>query len=100
LKREPSRGDRSPGASPIAASSNAAADYQRLELLAVQITPSGVFYLGGRPCLVIGNKRFEAGTRFTATCKDQDYELEVAAIEPPMFTLRYRGQQVTRPIKL
>lgn len=72
---------------------------ETLEQLAAQIMPSGVIHLRGAPRLVIGNKPFEVGTRFTATYNNQDYELELVTIDRTTFTLRYRGEEVTRPIK-
>jgi hypothetical protein len=74
-------------------------DRDTLEKLAAQITPSGMMHLRGAPRLVIGNKPFEVGTRFTATYNNQDYELELIAIDRTTFTLRYRGEEITRPIK-
>jgi hypothetical protein len=76
-----------------------ATDRQTLETLAAQITPSGVIMLRGAPRLIFANKPFEVGTRFTATYNNQDYELELVAIDRTTFTLRYRGEDVTRPIK-
>ena len=72
---------------------------ETLEKLAGQITPSGTIQLRGAPRLVIGNKPFEVGTRFTATYNNEDYELELVAIDRTTFTLRYRGEEITRPIK-
>jgi hypothetical protein len=73
---------------------------QTLENLAAQITPSGtVTPPRGGLRLVIGAKLFEVGTRFTATFNNQDYELELIAIDRTTFTLRYRGEEITRPIK-
>ncbi len=74
-------------------------DRETLETLAAQITPSGSFNLGGKPLLVIGGRRFEVGTRFTAGYNGQEYELELVAIDRTTFTLRYRGEEITRPIK-
>ena len=76
-----------------------AGDRETLEKLAAQITPSGMMHLRGAPRLVIGNKPFEVGTRFTATYNNHDYELELVAIDRTTFTLRYRGEEITRPIK-
>jgi hypothetical protein len=74
-------------------------DRETLEMLAAQITPSGVIERGGRPRLVFANRFFEVGTRFTASYNSQDYELELVAIDRTTFTLRYRGEEITRPIK-
>jgi hypothetical protein len=73
-------------------------DRETLEKLGAQITPTGMMHLRGTPRLIIGNKPFEIGTRFTATYNNQDYELELVAIERTTFTLRYRGEEITRPI--
>jgi hypothetical protein len=72
---------------------------ETLETLAAQITPSGMIQMRGAPRLIIGNKPFEVGTRFTATYNNQDYDLELVAIDRTTFTLRYRSEEITRPIK-
>ncbi len=76
-----------------------ATDRETLATLAAQITPSGVIMLRGTPRLIFANKPFEVGTRFTATFNNQDYDLELVAIDRTTFTLRYRGEEITRPIK-
>ncbi len=76
-----------------------AGDRETLEMLAVQITPSAMIEFRGKPLLVIGATRFEVGTRFTAAYNGQDYEIELVAIDRTTFTLRYRGEEITRPIK-
>lgn len=78
---------------------SAPGDRETLEKLAGQISPTGVIQLRGAPRLVIGGKPFEVGTRFTATYNNQDYELELVSIDRTTFTLRYRGEEITRPIK-
>jgi hypothetical protein len=70
-----------------------------LEKLALQITPTGTMQHQGAPRLMISGKLFEVGTRFTATYNNQDYELELIAIDRTTFTLRYRGEETIRPIK-
>lgn len=72
---------------------------ETLEALAAQINPSGMIMLRDTPRLIIGNKPFEVGTRFTASYNNQDYDLELVAIDRTTFTLRYRGEEITRPIK-
>lgn len=78
---------------------SAPSDRQTLEMLAAQITPSGVIQLRGAYRIILHNKQFEVGTRFTATYNNQDYDLELVAIDRTTFTLRYRGEEVTRPIR-
>lgn len=72
---------------------------ETLETLAAQISPTGMIILRETPRLIIGGKSFEVGTRFTATYNNQDYELELVSIDRTTFTLRYRGEEITRPIK-
>lgn len=76
-----------------------AGDREILETLAARLTPSGMIAMGGRPLLIIDRNRFEVGTKFIVTYNEQDYELELAAIDRTNFTLRYRGEEITRPIK-
>ena len=75
-------------------------DREILELLAARLTPSGTFIFNEKPLLVISGKRFEVGTRFTVAYDGRDYELELTAIDRTTFTLRYRGEEVTRPIAI
>lgn len=72
---------------------------ETLEKLAGQIVPSGMIQVGAKPRLIINGKAFEVGTRFTATYNSEDYELELVTIDRTTFTLRYRGEEITRPIK-
>ena len=86
-----SRGGPTPPPAPLG-------DRQILEVLAAQLTPTGTIQIGGSPRLVMGSKRFETGTRFTVTYNNEDYELELVTIDRTTFTLRYRGEEITRPI--
>jgi hypothetical protein len=70
-----------------------------LESLAVGLKPSGTLVMGGKHLLIIDRNRFEIGTKFIVTFNKQDYELELVAIDRTTFTLRYRGEEITRPIK-
>jgi len=91
-----------PGGAPGSSAQPAmSGDRDILETLAArpQLQPNGVFIIGGRPQLLIGRNRFPVGTRFTVEFNGQDYELELTAIDRTTFTLRYRGEEVTRPIK-
>ncbi len=74
-------------------------DREILDTLASRLTPSGTLSLGGKPLLIIDRNRFEVGTKFIVTFNEQDFELELVAIDRTTFTLRYRGEEVTRPIK-
>lgn len=101
-KPDPADGQAAAAQRPAGAPAQPAApvgDRETLETLAAQIMPSGTIQLRESRRLVIGNKPFEVGTRFTATYNNQDYELELVAIDRTTFTLRYRGVETTRPIK-
>jgi hypothetical protein len=74
-------------------------DREILETLAARLTPSGTLILGGKPLLIIERNRFEVGTRFIVTYNGEDFELELVAIDRTTFTLRFRGEELTRPIK-
>lgn len=79
----------------------APADREILETLATRIPSTGTINRGGKPMLTVaGGKMLEVGTKFTVTFNDQDYELELVAIDRTTFTLRYRNEETTRPIKL
>ena len=99
--REPAPGEPRPGSEATTAATPPPelGDRQILEVLAVQLTPTGTNQIGNSPRLVMGSKRFEVGTRFTVTYNNQDYELELVTIDRTTFTLRYRGEEITRPIK-
>ncbi|MEX2044947.1 MAG: hypothetical protein WD941_06300 [Opitutus sp.] len=86
-------------AAPAAAPAGPTGNLEILEMLAARLVPSGTLVMGGAPQLVIGKNRFPVGTRFTVTYNNEDYELELVSIDRTTFTLRYRGEETTRPIK-
>lgn len=93
----PKAGPAAPGAA--AAAPRPAGDRDILETLAMRLNPSGTFVLGGRSMIIIDRNRFEVGTKFIVTYDERDYELELVAIDRTTFTLRYRGEEITRSIK-
>jgi hypothetical protein len=76
-------------------------DRELLESIAAKILPTGMIKVGGEPLLIFGRRNVKIGGSFTVTnpANGQDYTLELIAIEPPTFTLRYRNEEITRPIK-
>lgn len=74
-------------------------DREILEKLANRMPPAATFVRDGKPILVMGRDRFEVGTRFIVTFENQDYELELVSIDRTTFTLRYRSEEYTRPIR-
>lgn len=82
-----------------AAAKGPAGDRDILETLAMRLNPSGTFVLGDRSMIIIDRNRFEVGTKFIVTYDERDYELELVSIDRTTFTLRYRGEEITRSIK-
>ncbi len=89
----------SPGGTSPAQPVNPPGNRETLEALAARIPSTGSITLGGKRLLIVGKNRLEVGTKFTVAYNGQDYELELVAIESTTFTLRYRGEETTRPIK-
>ena len=74
-------------------------DQELLAAVAAKIPTTGTMIIGGKPLLISGTHRIEAGSRFTVVYNGQDYELELVAIDRTTFTVRYKGEEFTRPIK-
>lgn len=73
-----------------------------LESLAQLIPNASTITLGAKSYLLLPKSpRLQVGDFFTVThpVNKQDYELELAAITSTTFTLRYHGEEVTRPLK-
>lgn len=92
-------GSQAAGPAAAAAPAGPTGNLEILETLAARLVPSGTFIIGGAPQLVIGKNRFPVGTKFTVTYNNEDFELELVSIDRTTFTLRYRGEETTRPIK-
>ena len=74
-------------------------DHQLLEEIVSKVKPSGTVYVGDKPLLVFGKRYVKTGTHFTVTYKGTDYDLELTQIDGTNFTLRYKSDEITRPIK-
>ncbi len=74
-------------------------DHQLFAEIVEKVKPSGTFYLGSTPLLAFGNKFVRTGSHFTVTYKGTDYDLELIKIEGTNFTLRYKSEEITRPIQ-
>lgn len=73
-------------------------DREALAAVAAKIPTSGTFIIGGKPLLISGTNKIEIGSRFTVVFNGQEYELELIAITSTTFTVRYKGEEYTRPI--
>jgi hypothetical protein len=73
-------------------------DHQLLEDITAKVHPGGTVTMGGRPLLMFGNSFVKIGSHFTVTYKGMDYDLELTQIDSTNFTLRYKNDEITRPI--
>jgi len=98
-----------PSAAPAAAKSGtpdakpapaAESDQDVLATVADKIPTTGTIILHDKPLLVSGTNRIEIGSHFTVVYNGQEYELVLTAIDRTTFTVRYKGEEFTRPIKL
>lgn len=95
-------GGAAPGPRAVARSGAQAgiSDREILEMLAPRIPSRGTLVFGGRRMLLVDKSRFEVGTQFTVGYNGANYDLELISIDSTSFTLRYRGEEITRPILL
>ncbi len=70
-----------------------------LEATAPRIQPEGTGSLRGSPILYFLKKPYRIGDKFTITDEGNAYDLTLTAIDRSTFTLRYRNEEITRPIK-
>jgi hypothetical protein len=82
-------------------SARGATDREQLAAIASKILPKGSVLVGKNrePNLIIGNKFYKIGSKFTVSYSGVDYVLELTAIDNTTFTLRLNGEAITRPIK-
>jgi hypothetical protein len=74
-------------------------DRQLLAEIAAKVRPGGTFMFQGRPLLIFGKSYVKTGSHFTVTYKGNDYDLELTQIDGTNFTLRYKNDEITRPIQ-
>ena len=74
-------------------------DRELLEVIAARIQPTGSVNIRGKPLLTFPGKTVGVGQSFLVTYNGQDHELELIAVERTTFTVRLRGEEITRPIK-
>lgn len=74
-------------------------DHELFEAIVAKVRPSGTVYLNGKPLLMFGKRYVKTGAKFTVTYKGSDYILELTQIDGTNFTLRYKNEEITRPIQ-
>ena len=66
--------------------------------LADLLEPKGTFVLGGEAIILLGQKKLKVGEVYPITFEGAVYELEITAIETTRFSVRYKNEEITRPI--
>ena len=74
-------------------------DREVLDAIMGKIRPGGTAVALGQPILIIGKRFVKIGAHFTVTYKGSDYDLELMQIDGSNYTLRYKSEEITRPIQ-
>ena len=74
-------------------------DREVLEKIASTIKPSGMMMFGGRPLLLLREKKLRVGDNLKINSDGFDYIVVITAIEPTSFRLHLNHEEITRPIK-
>ncbi len=69
-----------------------------LAVLAEKLEPKGTFVVGGEAIILLGQKKLKVGEIYPITFEGAVYELEITAIETTRFSVRYKNEELTRPI--
>jgi hypothetical protein len=71
-----------------------------LVALADRLEPKGTFVVGGESIILLGQKKLKLGDKYTINFEGSVYEVEITAIETTRFSVRYKNEEVTRPIAI
>jgi hypothetical protein len=66
--------------------------------LAELLEPKGTFIVGGEAIILLGQKKLKVGDVYPITFEGAVFELEITAIETTRFSVRYKNEEITRPI--
>lgn len=77
----------------------APSDHNLLAILADMIETRGRFVMNGEVLLLVGRNKLKVGSTVPVSYGGLVYELEISAIEPNQFTVRYKTEEFTRPIQ-
>jgi hypothetical protein len=69
-----------------------------LAVLADKLEPKGTFVVGGEAIILLGQKKLKVGETYSITFEGAVYELEITGIETTRFSVRYKNEELTRPI--
>jgi hypothetical protein len=62
------------------------------------LEPKGTFVVGGEAIILLGQKKLKVGETYPINFEGAVYELEITAIETTRFSVRYKNEEITRPI--
>ena len=82
---------------PVRAASSS--DREVLEKIASTVMPTGMMMFGGRPLLLVREKKLRVGDSLKINSDGFDYIVIITEIEPTSFSLRLNREEITRPIK-
>ena len=88
-----------PNSGQVVVPTGPSSNYELLETIGPELTPSGTMVLGGEPLLLFGQKKIRVGGELPIIYEGKRYTLTVSAIESSFFTLRLGEAEYTRPIK-
>lgn len=71
-----------------------------LSALADQLEPKGTFVVGGDAIILIGQKKLKVGEKLPISFEGSIYELEITSIEATRFSVRFKNEELTRPIAI
>jgi len=71
-----------------------------LSALADQLEPKGTFVVGGDAIILIGQKKLKVGEKLPISFEGSIYELEITSIETTRFSVRFKNEELTRPIAI
>jgi hypothetical protein len=66
--------------------------------LSERLEPKGTFVVGGEAIILLGQKKLKVGETYPINFEGAVYELEITAIETTRFSVRYKNEEITRPI--
>lgn len=74
-------------------------DAEVLATLSAGLKPTGSVVLGGEPLLLFGEKRQKIGDKLNVAHEGVEYTIEIVNIENNQFRIRYKNEELTRPVK-
>lgn len=74
-------------------------DQEVLAAIVGRLHPTGSVVLGGEPILLFGERRQKIGDKLTQTHDGVEYVVEIVNIENNQFRIRYKNEELTRPVK-